>query len=172
MRRVAAGACLLTFAVLGGCKSAPAPLTAADHAAAQAMDSAYSAAVAVGDVAGMTAGYSPDAMVQPPSMPMVKGMQAIRQFYQAMSSVKVTIQLTQETADGSGDFMYTTGRYHYQQMPAETGPSEDGKYLEVFRRGADGKWMLVAESWSPNAPPAPMAPAAAAPAKPAAHRAK
>jgi uncharacterized protein (TIGR02246 family) len=170
MRRSAAAVCLVVYAALGGCKPAPAALTAADRAAAQAMDSAYSAAVAAGDVAGMTAGYAPDAMMQPPSMPALKGMEAIRRFYQGMTSVKVTIQLTQETADGSGDFMYTTGRYHYQQMPAETGPSEDGKYLEVFRRGTDGKWMLVAESWSPNAPPAPAAPAAK-PA-PASHRAK
>lgn len=165
MRRAAAAVCLTAYAALGGCKPAPAPLTAADRAAAQSMDSAYSVAVAAGDMAGMTAGYAPDAMMQPPSMPAVHGMQAIRDFYKAMTSVKVTIQLTQETADGSGDFMYTTGKYHYQQMPAETGPYEDGKYLEIFRRGTDGKWMLVAESWSPNAPPAPM-PAAPA-AKPA-----
>ncbi|HXY70715.1 MAG TPA: nuclear transport factor 2 family protein [Gemmatimonadales bacterium] len=169
MRRAAAGVCLTAFAVLGGCKPAAAPITAADRAAAQTMDSTYSAAIAAGDVNGMTAIYTQDAMMQPPMMPAVHGMEALRQFYQAMSSAKVNITLTQETADGAGDFMYTTGRYHYQQMPAETGPSEDGKYLEIFRRGADGKWMVVAESWSPNAPRAPMP---AAPAAPAPRRAK
>ena len=171
MRRSAAHVCLTALAALAACKAAPAPLTDADKAAAHQMDSSWSAAVAAGEAAGMTAMYAPDAMVQPPNMPAVHGMQAIRDFYKAMTSVKVNIQLTQETADGAGDFMYTTGRYHYQQMPAETGPSEDGKYLEVFRRGADGKWMLVAESWSANAPaPAPAAPAAAA--KPARRGAK
>ncbi|HXY19868.1 MAG TPA: DUF4440 domain-containing protein [Gemmatimonadales bacterium] len=170
MRRSAAHACLTALAALAACKAAPAPLADADKLAARQMDSSWSAAVAAGDTAGMTAMYAPDAMVQPPNMPAVHGMQAIRGFYKAMTSVKVNIQLAQETADGAGDFMYTTGRYHYQQMPAETGPSEDGKYLEVFRRGADGKWMLVAESWSANAPTAP-APAAPA-AKPARHGAK
>ena len=165
MRRAAAALCLVVYAALGGCKPAPAALTAADRTAAHAMDSAWSAGVAAGDMSAMMAGYASDAIVQPPSMPAMRGTDAIRQFYQAMTSVKVTIALAQETADGAGDFMYTTGRYHYQQMPA--GPSEDGKYLEVFRRGADGKWTLVAESWSPNAPaaPAPAAKPAAPPAR-------
>lgn len=159
---------MIAFAALGGCKSAPTPLTDADRAMARQMDSAYAAAVGAGNVEGMMAGYAPDAMVMPPSMPMARGTDQIRQLWKGMTSVKVSLQLTQETADGAGDFMYTTGKYHYQELPAETGASENGKVLEVFHRGTDGKWMLVAESWSPNAPPAPMAPAA--PAKPAAPR--
>ena len=171
MRRAASGMLTIAFVALAGCKSAPAPLTDADRAAARQADSAYSAAVGAGNVEGMMAGYAPDAMVMPPSMPMARGTDQIRQLWKGMTSVKLSLQLTQETADGAGDFMYTTGKYHYQEMPAETGASENGKYLEVFHRGADGKWMIVSESWSPNAPPAPMA--MAAPAKPAApHRAK
>jgi uncharacterized protein (TIGR02246 family) len=162
---------MIAFAALAGCKPAPAPLTAADRAAAQTMDSAFAMAFAAGDVAGMTAAYAPDAMLLPPNMPMAKGKDQIRTWMQGMASQKGTIQLTQESADGSGDFMYTTGRYHIQMLPAETGASEDGKYLQVFRRGTDGKWMLAAEGWSANAPAAPMAAMAPpAPAKPAAPR--
>jgi len=159
---------MIAFAALAGCKSAPAPLTDADRATARRMDSAFTAAVSAGDAEGMTAGYAPDAMVLPPSMPMFRGTDQIRQLWKGMTSVKVSLRLTQETADGAGDFMYTTGKYHYQELPAETGAAEDGKYLEVFHRGADGKWMLVADTWSSNAPPAAMAPAA--PTKPAATR--
>jgi len=166
MRRAAASSLLIAFAALAGCKAAPAPLTGADKSAAMQSDSAYSAAVAAGDMAGMTGRYAPDAMLMPPDMQTFQGTQQIHQFYQGMTSVKVNLQLTQETADGSGDFMYTTGRYHYQQMPS--GPSEDGKYLEVWKRGADGKWMLAAQTWSANTPPAPTTPAA--PAKPPARR--
>jgi ketosteroid isomerase-like protein len=165
MRRIAAGSLLLVFAALGGCKSAPAPLTDADRAAARDMTAAMSTAIGASDVPGVTALYAPDAMMMPPSMPMSKGTDQIRQFFQGMTSVKVNLQLTQQTADGSGDFMYTTGRYHYQAMPPAAG-TEDGKYLLVFRRGADANWKVVAESWSPDAPPAP--PAAPAPTKPAA----
>ena len=172
MHRVAAGTCLIAFTALGGCQSAPKPLTDADRATARTMDSAYSAAVAAGDVDGMMAGYAPDVIMQGPGMPSVRGVDRIRAMMQGMSGQKYTLNLTQETADGMGDIMYTTGSYRYQGMATASGPgaTEDGKYLEVFRRGADGKWKLVAESWNANAPPAAAAPAA--PAKPAAHHAR
>jgi uncharacterized protein (TIGR02246 family) len=166
MRSTTAGVLLIALTALAGCKPAPAPLTDADRAAARGMDSAYAAASNAGNVEGMMAGYAPDAMVLPPNMPMAHGTDQIRQMSTGMAAVKGTLQLTQETADGAGDFMYTTGKYHYQMPPAETGASEDGKYLEVFHRGADGKWMVAAESWSSNAAPAAPAPAA----KPAAPR--
>ena len=163
MRRMHAGSLLLAFVALGGCKSAPAPLTDADMTAARQTTAAMSAATGGGDVEAMVAPYAADAMIMPPGMPLVKGTDQIRQFYKGMMGVKVHLQLTQETADGSGDFMYTSGKYHYQELPPATG-TEDGKYLLVFRRGADANWKVAAESWSPNAPPAPPAP----PAKPAA----
>jgi ketosteroid isomerase-like protein len=162
MRRIGAGSLLLAFVALGGCRSAPAPLTAADMAAAREMTTAMGTATSAGDVEGMMAPYAADAMLMPPGMPMAHGADQIRQFYQGMMSVKVSLHLTQETADGAGDFMYTSGKYHYQEQPPATG-SEDGKYLLVFRRGADAKWKIVAESWSANAPP----PAPAPPAEPA-----
>ena len=162
MRRTGAGSLLLAFAALGGCKSAPAPLTDADRAAAQTMTTAMSAAVGAGDVAGLVAPYAPDAMLMPPAMPPVHGADQIRQFYHEMMSVKVNLTLTQQTADGSGDFMYTSGTYRYQEQAPATG-TEDGKYLMVFRRGPDGTWKIVAEGWSPNAAaPQPVAPAAPA----------
>jgi ketosteroid isomerase-like protein len=172
MRGTPASLLLLTLAALGGCKSAPAPLTEADKATARGMDSAFAVAASAGSVEGMMAGYAPDAMVMPPNMPMAHGTDQIRALWAGMASQKDTLQLTQETADGSGDFMYTTGRYHYQAAAPEGAaapqapPAEDGKYLLVYHRGADGKWMVVADTWSANAPPAPPA----APAKPAAAR--
>ncbi|MGD0993591.1 MAG: DUF4440 domain-containing protein [Gemmatimonadales bacterium] len=163
MRRIGAGSLLLAFVALGGCKSAPAPLTDADMTAARQMTAAMSAATASGNLDSLVAPYAADAMIMPPGMPMVKGADQIRQFYKGMTSVKVNLQLTQETADGSGNFMYTSGKYHYQELPPSTA-SEDGKYLLVFRRGADANWKVAAESWSANAPPAPPP----APVKPAA----
>jgi len=163
MRRLGAASLLLVFAALSGCRSAPPPLTDADMAAARQMTTALGAASGSSDVEAMVAPYAADAMLMPPMMPLVKGTDQIRQFYKGMMGVKVSLQLTQETADGAGDFMYTSGKYRYQEQPPATG-TEDGKYLLVFRRGADAKWKILAESWSANAPPAPPAP----PAKPAA----
>ncbi len=163
MHRATTGIALVTLAALGGCKAAPAPLTDADRATAHGMDSTFAAAVTAGNVEGMMPGYAPDAMLLPPDMPMARGTEQIHGLWNAMmGGMEAALTLKQETADGAGDFMYTTGTYHLQPMP-EGSAAVDGKYLEVFRRGADGKWMIVADSWSPNASAAP-APAAA-PAK-------
>ena len=164
MRRIAGAVSTLALAALGACQSAPKPLTDADKAMAHSMDSTYTAAMAANDTGKMLAGYASDAIMQAPGMPAMKGLDQIRAAMTGMGG-KYTLQLMQETADGMGDFMYTTGRYHYQGMAtaAGPGPTEDGKYLEVFRRGADGNWKLVAQSWNANAMPAPPAPA---PAKP------
>ena len=167
MRSTSTGALLIALAALAACKPAATPLTDADRAAARGMDSAYAVASNAGNVDGMMAGYAPDAMVLPPNMPMAHGTDQIRRMSTGMAAVKGTLQLTQETADGAGDFMYTTGKYHYQMPEAAGGAFEDGKYLEVFHRGADGKWMVVADSWSANSAPAAAAPA---PAKPASTR--
>ena len=165
MRRFGPGSLLLVFALSGGCKSAPAPLTAADKAAAQTMMASMSTAAGASDLAAMVAPYASDATLMPPGMPPFHGADQIRQFYQGMFGAKVNLTLAQQTADGAGDFMYTSGTYHYQEQPPATG-IEDGKYLMVFKRQADGTWKIVAESWSANAAPPPPA----APAKPAARR--
>jgi ketosteroid isomerase-like protein len=162
MRGIPATLLLVAAAALAGCKAAPVPITDADRAAVIAMDSAFAAAANAGNVDGMVANYAPDAMVMPPEAPMAHGTDQIRSLWTGMASQKGTLQLIQETADGAGDFMYTTGRYRYQAAAPEGAaatqapPPADGKYLVVYHRGADGKWMIVANSWSPNAaPPAP-----------------
>ena len=168
MRRVAGVSCTLILAALAACQNAPKPLTDADKAMAHSMDSAYSAAVASGDTAKMLAEFAPDVIMQGPGMPPMRGLAQIRDAMKNMGAGKYTLQLVQETADGMGDFMYTTGKYHYQGVATAAGPgsTEDGKYLEVFRRGPDGNWKLVAESWNANPAPQPAAPAPAAPARP------
>ena len=158
MRRLTAGIALLSLATLGACKPAPGPVTDADRAVAASMDSAFAAAATAGDVSGMMAGYAPNAMVMPPDMAMAQGSEQIHGLWNTMAgAAKVTLTLKQQTADGSGDFMYTTGTYHLQPMPEGSAPAVDGKYLEVFHRGTDGKWMIVADSWSPNTAPLPPA---------------
>ena len=166
MRTASVAFVIAAFAALGGCKSAPQPLTAADRAMAQRMDSTFAAAVSTGNVEGMMPGYAPDAMVMPPESPMAQGTAQIRGLWSGMmGAMKVSLTLKQETADGAGDFMYTTGTYHLQPMPEGSAPAIDGKYLEVFRRGADGKWMIAADIWNPNAPAAPAPPQPATPTK-------
>lgn len=156
MRVRSAGLVLIGLVTLGGCQSGPGPLTDADRATARRMDSTFAAAVGASDVEGMTAAYAPNAIVMPPDMPLAHGREQIRGLWTKMTGqMKATLTLTQETANGGGNFMYTTGRYQLTPMPEGSAPAQEGKYLEVFRRGVDGKWTRVADAWNANAPAEP-----------------
>lgn len=153
---------------LAACKGAPAPLSDADRAAILAGDSAFAAAVNAGSVDGMTAGYTADAVVLPADMPEARGTDAIRQLWTGMTGAgRYTFQSTSTGIDGAGDIAWQTGTYHMEVTPADTTqpkpPAEDGKWVGVLRRQADGSWKTVATQWNRNSP-AP-APPAAAPAR-------
>ena len=53
---------------------------------------------------------------------------------------------------------YSVGTYRLTLTPKKAGakalPTEEGKYLEVLKKQADGSWKILHDMWSPNAPPA------------------
>jgi ketosteroid isomerase-like protein len=66
--------------------------------------------------------------------------------------------LTPTVAYGAGDLAYMVGTATFKIG----GATETVKYVDVLRRGADGKWRYVADMFSGVAP---MMPAAAPPKK-------
>lgn len=52
----------------------------------------------------------------------------------------------------SGDFGYTWGTYTYT-LPGEANPVGYGKYINVWRKQADGTWKVIADIGNPS--PAP-----------------
>lgn len=157
-----AGAALLSVAA---CRTAPLPLSESDRAAARSTDSAFAAAATAGQLDGIMAAYAPGAIVMPPGMGMAAGHAAVRELFGPMLAAgRMRLELTTGTIDGAGDVMYATGSYVLQALPSDTTqpmpPAEHGKYLEVFRKQADGSWKMVRDAWSPDAsPPAPAPPA-------------
>jgi len=58
----------------------------------------------------------------------------------------------------SGDLAYITGTYEMTENNAGGKPQTDkGKYLEVWKKQADGSWKCVADMFSTNLPAAPPA---------------
>jgi ketosteroid isomerase-like protein len=51
------------------------------------------------------------------------------------------------------------GTYKMTLTPKKAGakplPTDEGKYIEVLKRQADGSWKIAYDIWNPNAPPAP-----------------
>jgi len=151
----------LALAALAACQPAPKPLSPADETAIRDVYPALVAAANSGNVDGLLALHAPDGTVLPPNMPPASGVDAQRQLWTGMmSQMRVTLTLTPVKIAGQGDLAYVVGDYHILTTMTDTTqaspPAEDGKFLDVLERQADGSWKFVAESWSSNtAPPAP-----------------
>lgn len=117
---------------------------------------AFVAALERGDAKAVSALYSVDAKLVPPSADLVGGRDAIGAFWQAgidagISAVELeTLQLERHET-----VAYEVGRYLLRLRPAEGGSVVDrGKYVLVHARQADGSWRRVVEMFSPDSPPA------------------
>jgi ketosteroid isomerase-like protein len=63
----------------------------------------------------------------------------------------VTLNTTE--VDSSGDLAYGIGQYSFTLPLASGGRMRDqGKYLVVFRRQADGSWKAIADMFSSDQP--------------------
>lgn len=121
-------------------------------------NSAFEQAMLAGDPVAMTASYADDAVVQPPYMPASTGKTAITSLFEEMvaEDVPTSFDITIEnvTVAESGELAYETGHYTVSGTAPDGETWEDqGKYLSVWEKSAEGEWRTVALSWSPNAAP-------------------
>ena len=137
--------------------SAPTPLSAAALDSVRAVDVAFAAAMNAKDSTAAYDIYAADAVVMPQDAPAMD-MAAARPMLKSMIDGGATdFVLKSNTAYGVGDLAYMTGAVTYNMA----GASHTMKFVEVLRRGADGKWRYVVDAFSNVGPPA----APAAPAK-------
>lgn len=152
---------LLAVATVVACQpaAAPAGLPDADKAAIQAAtDSAearFNAATKDWN-AHVAAYYTEDAVVLAPNMPSVSGRQNIAQFmgsFPAPSNVNFTV----DEVEGHGDLAYVKGTFEMDfTPPGATAPVHDkGKYLEVWKKQADGSWKVAHDMFNSDLPMAP-----------------
>lgn len=124
-------------------------------------NTAFEQAMLAGNVDAMVAGYAPDAVLQPPMMPASSGTESIRAMFTDMvadgAPASFDIVTDKVTVAESGELAYETGHYTIAGQSPEGEVWEDqGKYMTVWKKGADGQWQTVALSWSPNAAPPAM----------------
>jgi len=136
--------------------AAPAALSDADVAAILANDSSFAASANGGDVDGVVAAYAADASILPPNAPAQKGATAIRQFWGGfMDAYTLNFDLGVDATEGRGDLAYVVGRYKLVATPKAKGPppiAEEGKFVEVLKRQADGSWKYVVDIYNTNQP--------------------
>jgi uncharacterized protein (TIGR02246 family) len=127
---------------------------AADDAAKAVRDAdmAWSKAASSGDLNAVVSFYADDATMLSPNAPMAKGKDAVRKEWDGvMKGFGKTLhwQPTKVEAAKSGELAYSIGTYEGTFTPPNGKPVKDkGKYVEVWKKQADGKWKCIVDSYS------------------------
>ena len=139
----------------------PAPAAdtrAADEATLRNLDAEWSKAAGAKDVEKTVSYYSDDALIMPANSPVLQGKAAARAMWQGMFSMPGFgggWKTTKVDVARSGDLAYVTGTYEMNETDATGKPKTDkGKYLEVWKKQADGSWKCVADMFNTDLPPA------------------
>jgi len=118
------------------------------------MNRDFAAALNAKDARAAAALYTEDAMLIPPGEPIVRGRQAIEEYWRGAIESGGVREVSVETIDAasSGSLGYETGNFKL----TATGPDgnaviDTGRYVELLRREPDGTWRSTHGMW--NAPP-------------------
>ena len=131
--------------------------TKAIEQALRDLDAQWSAAAGAKDLERTISFYSQDALVLPTNAPAATTKDAIRNTWKdllASPGIAISWKTTKVEVAKSGDIAYTTGTYELTMNDASGKPINDrGKYAEVWKKQADGKWKVAVDIWNSDLPP-------------------
>ncbi len=151
----------LSFLSLVGCNQAAPDNREVDAKALKELDAQWSKTAGSKDLDATLAFYTDDAMVLPGDAPVAGTRQMIREVWAPMLALNASVswQVNDAEVARSGDVGYARGVYQLVMKDAAGVPAtEQGKFLEVWKKQPDGKWKCAIDSFSADAPP-PLAPA-------------
>jgi uncharacterized protein (TIGR02246 family) len=145
----------------------------ADEAAINEINKTWQEKIVAKDVAGIVQIYAEDAQFMPPNAPKAVGRDAIQKGWSdmfALPNVSLTFGTEKIVFAKSGDLAVEIGTYKFSMGEGAGAINDTGKATVTWTK-RDGKWLVMTDMFSsdaPAAPPAPPAPAAeATPAAPA-----
>jgi len=120
------------------------------RAAIEAANAKFSEAFARGDAKALAAMYTSDAIAFPPDGEMIRGNEAIGEFWKSTRESGVqSVALTTVDVGRSGDIAYEVGKVSLTIQPAGKEPTTAmAKYVVVWKRQADGSWKLHRDIWN------------------------
>ncbi len=108
------------------------------------------------DFAAWAALFADDGVLNPPNQPAVKGRAAIQVWLASFPPI-TEFKLENVKIEGRDDLAYVLGTFAITiAPPGAPGPVKDvGKFVEVRKRQADGRWLLAVDMFSSDLPAAP-----------------
>ena len=94
--------------------------------------------------------YTEDATVMPPNEAPVTGRANIQKYWEgAIGAGAFDVAVATISTGSNGDLGYETGRFQMSTKDS-TGKvtTERGKYIELLKRGEDGKWRSTHGIWN------------------------
>ena len=119
------------------------------------LDQEWSAAAAARNLDKVVSYYAVGAIVLPPNMPAARDAEAIRNVWKGELETMISggWKVTRVEVAKSGDMAYASGTYDWVGKGADGKEVKDrGKYLEVWKKQADGTWKCTADSWNSDLP--------------------
>lgn len=149
-------AALLLAVFLGGCRSTAPSFSGADAAAIRSQIDKYAQAALAADWDAWGQTLAADVIALPPNSPPIVGRDAAVAYARAYPKLTRLVETVDEVV-GVGDLAYARGRYSLAVTLADGSTvTDDGSFLRVHRRAADGSWPHVRWMWHSDAPmPAP-----------------
>ena len=156
------GAALLAAACGGGGQEQT-PNASTDPAPINEVRTKFQAAYNAGDASAVAALYTDDAVSLPDHHPAVQGKAAIQSYLQeTFAQYAATMAITPSDTEIVGNFAHEHGTYTIKVTPKSGGETvaDDGKYVVILKRGADGAWKIHHDIDNSNRMPAAPAPPA------------
>ena len=131
----------------------------AEDAAAieRAAHDGYVAAINSNDVDALMAMLTDDIVYQAPGGPEVVGKVAVREWISGyVAAYRTHWEKSSLGFTVNGDWAFERYTYKSTDTDRKTGEvaTDVGKGINIFRRGADGKWRVAIDGWSSDTPPA------------------
>lgn len=114
------------------------------------MGDEFAASLNARDVSRATSLYAEDAVLLPPNGELIRGLAAIEACWKDLLAQGLSEIRSRSLASGfSGDLGFETGEFELTiRVPGGPIVQDRGKYLNVLRRGADGRWRTTFDMWN------------------------
>ena len=105
------------------------------------------------DAANLASLYAVDAIILPPNRPLVSGRANFEPWFKDQFAICSDLKLTISNVDASGELAYHIGSYTLGiQIPGMPPMTDTGKHVTIWKRQADGKWLIVTEIFNTDLP--------------------
>ena len=103
-----------------------------------------------GDWTGFAQSFAENVSMLPPGAPAYAGRDRLVAGFEGVTMIEFVSEF--DYLDGCGDVAYGRGHHSWAMQVGEGGEvfREDGKWVAVWRRQADGRWLVDTDTWNAN----------------------